>query len=76
MTEDWDPALRELATEYSPGYVLTAFAVRESIAEEGYPGIHFTEKTEDFIEREALLGYLERTIEREMNKELRHSGFK
>ncbi len=41
MTENWHPDLQELAEEYSPGYVLTAFAVRSDIKEEGYPGIHF-----------------------------------
>lgn len=69
MTENWDPGLRDLANEYSPGYVITAFAVKNSLEEEGYPGIHFTDTTESYLKQ---IGppIIKAKVEKHMQKEL------
>lgn len=69
MTENWDPELQALADEYSPGYVITAFAVRESIDEEGYPGIHFTDTTEAYL-KQIGTPIVKMKVEKHMRKEL------
>jgi hypothetical protein len=73
MTENWDPELQQLAAEYSPGYVITAFAVRESLEEEGYPGIHFTETTESYL-KQIGTPMVKNKIEKHMQRELRKIG--
>jgi hypothetical protein len=75
VTDSWDPDLQDLADEYSPGYVITAFAVRESIAEEGYPGIHFTETTEAYL-KQIGTPMVKNKVEKHMNQELRKAGLK
>lgn len=72
-TEDWHPDLQDLAEEYSAGYVITAFRVRESLAEEGYPGIHFTDSTEAYLRKIKNLT-VKPQVESEMNEELRKRG--
>jgi hypothetical protein len=75
MTEDWHPELRELASEYSPGYVITAFAVKNKIDQKGVKGIHFTDTTESYLEQ---IGHpmVRNKVEKHLNKELRKAGLK
>lgn len=73
MTENWDPDLKALADEYSPGYVITAFAVREKIANEGYPGIHFTDTTEAYL-MQIGKPMVKNKVEKHMNRQLREAG--
>mgnify|MGYP000105399558 CR=1 FL=1 len=75
MTEEWNEDLQELADEYSPGYVITAFAVRNKIDEEGYLGIHFTETTESYLKQ---LGppMVKMKVEKHLNEQLRMAGLK
>lgn len=70
MTENWHEDLQDLAQEYSPGYVITAFNVRDKIAEEGYEGIHFTDTTESHLEQVGPM-VTKNIVEGHMNKELK-----
>jgi len=75
MTENWDPDLQDLAEQYSPGYVITAFAVREHIDEEGFQGIHFTDTTEAYL-REIAHTTVKTKVEKHMNQQLREAKIK
>lgn len=70
MTENWDSDLQALANEYSPGYVLTAFRVRNKIAKHGYKGIHYTDKTESYL-KQIGSPQIVLKVEKHMRKELR-----
>jgi len=72
---EWDPELRELAGEYHPGYVLTAFAVKEHLEEEGYPGIEFMETAEQYLSSIGPM-VLHRKVEKNMEDALRRNGLK
>ena len=69
MTDDWHPDLQELAAEYSPGYVITAMAVRQKIDEEGVPGIHFTETTSAYM-KQIGSPMVKAKVEHHMQKEI------
>jgi hypothetical protein len=72
MTENWDPDLRDLANEYSPGYVITAFAVKDHLEEEGYPGIHFTDTTESYLKQigpPIIKAKVEKHMQRQLDKQ-------
>jgi hypothetical protein len=73
MTDGWDNDLQDLADEYSPGYVITAFAVKETMEEEGRPGIHFTETTEAYLRKIGPM-IVKNKVEKHMNRELRKRG--
>lgn len=73
MTENWDSSLQDLAEEYSPGYVITAFAVKETMEKEGRPGIHFTETTKTYLRQIGPM-IVENKVEKNMNRELRKRG--
>jgi hypothetical protein len=68
--DNWSEDLQNLAGEYSPGYVMAAFAVRDSIEDEGYPGIHFTETTESYL-KQIGTPMVKAKIKKHMRKELR-----
>lgn len=70
--ENWDPALQELAAQYSPGKVITSFAVQDKLEKEGYPGIGFMETTETYLERVGP-AVVKRKIEKHMQRELREA---
>lgn len=72
---NWDPALQELANDYGPGYVLTAFAVKEKLEQRGYPGIGFMEAAERYMQRVGPL-VLQRKAEKHLERELRKHGLK
>lgn len=72
---NWDPELEALASAYSPGYVLTAFAVKEKIDKEGYPGIDFTGAAERYLKKMGPM-VVHRKVEKHMNRELRKRGLK
>lgn len=71
--ENWDPALQELAAQYSPGKVITSFAVKEGLEEKGYPGIGFMETTEAYLEKVGP-AVVKRKVEKHMQRELREAG--
>lgn len=70
---NWDPQLQALAVHHGKANVIAAFAIAESLKEEGYPGIWFTETTEEYLEQ---IGkpMLKNKIESEMQKKLREAG--
>lgn len=73
--DDWHPDLQEAAAEYGPGYVLTAFAVKEKLEERGYPGIFYMKTAEKYMNRVGPM-VTKRKIEKQMNRELRKRGLK
>lgn len=75
MTEDWDSSLQELADEYSPGYVITAFAVKNSIEKEGFTGVQFSKTTKSYLKQ---IGppMIKMKVEKHMNRQLRQEGLK
>jgi len=72
---EWDPQLESLAAEYSPGIVITAFAVKGGLEKKGYPGIGFMETTEQYLQRYGPL-LVKRKVEKQMERELRAAGLK
>lgn len=74
MTDEWEDDLQDLAEEYTPGYVITAFGVQESIKKEGYHGVHFTESTESYLRSQKM--NVKNKIEKQINNELRKAGLK
>lgn len=70
---NWDVQLQALAVQYGKAQVIMAFAIAESIKNDGYPGIYFMEKTESKLQSQAV--NVRNTVEREMNKKLREEGF-
>lgn len=70
--DNWDPELQRLAAEYSPGLVITSFAVREHIATEGYRGIKFMEGAETKMKRQTM--NVKNKVEKEMNDSMRKHG--
>jgi hypothetical protein len=73
MTDDWHPDLQRAAAEYSPGYVITAFRVKEKLEDSGYSGIGFMQTTEAYLEQFAPM-VVHNMVERAMNEELRANG--
>jgi hypothetical protein len=73
--DNWDPEIANLAKEYSPGIVITAFVVRESIEEEGYPGIDFMDTTESYLNQVGPR-LVKQKVEKHMRRELRAAGLK
>lgn len=73
--EDWDPQLQALASAYSPGMVITAFAVKQGLEDKGYPGIGFMETTEQYLETVGPM-IVKSKVEKQMNNELRKAGLK
>lgn len=73
--EEWNPELQGLAGIYSPGMVITAFAVKNGLEEDGYPGIGFMETTEAYLESVGPM-VVRRKVEKHMNRELRQAGLK
>jgi hypothetical protein len=72
-TENWNPQLRALAANYSPGTVITAFAVKEGLEDSGYPGIGFMETTEAYLEGIGP-AVVKQKVEKHINRELRKAG--
>lgn len=70
---NWDPALQELAAQYSAGQVLTSFAVKNKLENRGYPGIKFMETSEKYLEGTGP-SVVKSKIEAEMKKHLRAVG--
>lgn len=71
----WSPELEALAAEYSPGIVITAFAVAEGLEDKGYPGIGFMETTETYLKQVGPM-LVKRKVEKQMERELRAAGLK
>lgn len=67
---NWDPDLQKAAAEYGASTVITAFAVKEKIDTEGYPGIRFTDTTEAYLEQVGP-PVIKAKIEAAMRRELR-----
>lgn len=67
---EWDPELIALSEEYSPGMVLTAFAIKDHLEEQGYPGIDFTGAAERYMERVGPM-VIKRKIEKWMQRRVR-----
>jgi len=72
---DWDPELQALAEDYHPGYVLTAFAVKEHIEKEGYRGIGYMDAAERYMSSIGPM-VLHRKVEKNMERALRRHGLK
>jgi hypothetical protein len=70
---EWDPQLQSLAAEYSPGIVITSFAVKEGLEEDGYPGIGFMETTETYLKSYGPT-LVKSKVEKHMRRELRAAG--
>jgi len=71
--ENWNPQLQGLAASYSPGTVITAFAVKDGLDDSGYPGIGFMETTEAYLEGIGPM-IVKRKVEKHINRELRKAG--
>jgi len=71
----WTPELQALAGAYSPGIVITSFAVKNELEKNGYPGIGFMETTEQYLQRYGKL-LVEQKVEKQMERELRAAGLK
>lgn len=72
MTENWHPDLQELAEEYSPGYVITAFKVRGKIDQEGYAGVNFSDAIKTDLRSYGPM-LVKKKVEKHMNQELRET---
>lgn len=72
-TENWSPQLQGLAGTYSPGTVITAFAVKEGLEDTGYPGIGFMDTAEAYLEGVGPM-IVKRIVEKHINRELRRAG--
>jgi hypothetical protein len=72
---EWNPELEALAGRYSPALVLTAFAVKGKLENEGYPGIGFMETTEQYLEQVGPR-LVKQKVEKHMRRELRAAGLK
>lgn len=72
---NWDPTLEAMAAEYSPGIVITSFAVREGLERDGYPGIGFMETTETYLRSYGPI-LVKNKVEKHMERELRAAGLK
>jgi hypothetical protein len=49
--EKWQSDLKELAAEFGPGYVMTAFKLKNTIESDGIPGIHYSDKTAAYLDQ-------------------------
>jgi len=74
-TDNWTPELERLAAEYSPGIVITSFAVKEGLEDDGYSGIGFMETTEQYLSSYGP-PLVKRKVEKHMERELRAAGLK
>lgn len=72
--QDWHPDLRDLAREYSPGMVITAFAVQQHLEQNGYPGIGYMETAERYMNQVGPM-ITQRKVESRMQQQLRAKGF-
>lgn len=70
---NWEAQLQALAVEYSKGMVITTFAVKGGLEEDGYPGIGFMETTEKYL---SSIGppMVKNKVEKHMQRELRKAG--
>lgn len=71
--ENWDPQLTALAEEYSPGVVLTSFAVKNSLEDEGYSGIGFMQTTEEYLNGVGPMVVREK-VKKHLRREIRERG--
>jgi hypothetical protein len=77
-TDEWDPQLEALAAEYSPAMVVTAFAVKEGLEEDGYEpvnGIGFMETARRYMKKYGPM-LVKNKVKKQMNRELRAAGLK
>ena len=72
---NWDPELQAAAAEYGPAKVITAFAIKGKLEKKGYPGIHFMETTEQYLQQIGPPVFRQK-IEKHMNRALREAGLK
>jgi hypothetical protein len=70
----WKSNLGDLAEEYGTATVIAAFAIRGSIAEDGYPGIQFTDITEKYL-RSSFRRTIKMKVEKHLRRELKKHGF-
>jgi len=71
--ENWQAPLRALAKEYGTAEVLTTFAVKGKLEDEGYQGIHFMREAESYLEQMGKT-IVKGKIEKHMQNELRKRG--
>jgi len=72
---NWDPQLQALAVQNGKANVIAAFAIRDSIDKDGFPGIHFTDTTEAYLKQVGVM-MIKNKVEKHMNRELRKAGLK
>lgn len=72
-SSDWDPDLQALADRYSPGMVITTFAIKSELEKNGYPGIGYMEAAEAYLKQVGPL-VVRAKVEKEMRRELRRKG--
>jgi len=72
-TSNWDPDLQALAERYSPGVVVTSFAVKNKLENKGYSGIGFMETTETYLK---TVGppIVKQKVEKHLRREVREHG--
>lgn len=73
--KEWDPELQALAAEHGAAIVISSFAIKYGLEEDGYPGIDFTGTIESYLEQ---IGHpiSKSKVEKQMNRELRKAGLK
>jgi hypothetical protein len=73
--ENWDPQLQSLAAEHGAAIVISSFAIKYGLEENGYPGIDFSGQIESYLEQ---IGkpISKSKVEKHMNRELRKAGLK
>jgi len=69
-TSNWDPDLQALAERYSPGVVVTSFAVKNKLEKKGYSGIGFMETTETYL-KTAGPPIVKQKVEKHLRREMR-----
>lgn len=75
LVDRWHPDLQKLAAEYSPGMVVTAFAVQQHLEQNGYPGIGYMEAAERYMSQYGPM-VVHRKVEKHMERQLRQKGLK
>lgn len=73
--EEWNPELQRLAAEHGAAIVISTFAIKYGLEEDGYSGIDFTGTIESYLEQ---IGkpHSKSKVEKHMNRELREAGLK
>jgi len=71
---NWNVQLQALAVEYGKATVIAAFAIAESLKEDGYPGIRFMGQTESYLQSQTM--NVKNKVEKQMERELRAAGLK